>query len=126
MAHRPGYRDVAPVADIVTDDEVAAAMLYLAESAHDHAVAEGDTEYFEHILPVVEARAGLASAERSADRRKWEARSSPEYARALELLRDARIRAIEIRGLRQAAEAKKDVWRTLQANQRTEGPGPRR
>jgi hypothetical protein len=126
MAHRPGYRDVAPVVDIVTDDEVGEALSLLATTAHDHAVAKADAKYLEYMVGLTEARAGLASDERSADKRKWEARSSPEYARALELMRAADIRNFELQGLRDAATAKVEVWRTLQANQRAEGPGPRR
>lgn len=113
------YSDVAPVRDLVTDAECYEAMQFLDESAHRIGVMQADTEYSEYMIGAAEAVSGLYSDERSAERRKWEARASPSYLKRLEDWRDAKREFLALKARREAANLKIEVWRTIHADKRS-------
>lgn len=123
---RPGYRDVAPIRDLVSDEEAYEAMQYLDQVAHNFAEAQANADYEEYMLGVAEATGGMLSDEKSMDRRKWEARTSAQYGEQLKAFRKSKMRYLEIKARREAAQTKVDVWRTIHADKRTRGLEPDR
>jgi hypothetical protein len=123
-----GYGDVKPVRDLVTDAECYAAMQFLDQTAHEIGAMQADAEHSEYMIGAAEAVSALYSDERSVEKRKWEARSSPSYLKRLEEWRDAKREFLALKARREAAGLKVEVWRTIHADKRARGvpePGQR-
>jgi hypothetical protein len=118
MSRTPTYRDVQPITDLVTDEEAYEAMLYLDSVAHDFAIAQANADYAEYSVQIAEATGAVMSDETSADKRKYEARTSPLYKKKLDTWRRSKITYLEIKAKREAAQTKIDVWRTIHADKR--------
>jgi hypothetical protein len=114
----PRYEDVQPVKDLVTNEEMYEAMVYMDQSPHDYAEAVADAEYAAYKIRMAEAVGILVSGERNAARQQADARTSQAYANAVEDNRRAQMQAEMMKARRAAAQLKIEVWRTLRADQR--------
>lgn len=125
MSRQPGYRDVRPITDLVTDEDCYEAMKFLDTIAHDFASAYAQVDYRTYMLRQVEAVGAITietddnGKRLSNDARVWHSRSVPAYTRAIEALRDAQMRFKEIDAKRAAAQLKIEVWRTIHADKRS-------
>lgn len=115
---RPGYDDVKPLRELVSDDEVGDAVRFVAETAHRFGTLQARVDYLAYMIGHAEAVAGLYSDEKSADRRKWEARTASSYLKSVEEWHSANTELQTLKAKRQAAELKKEVWQTLHADAR--------
>lgn len=118
MSRQPSYRDVQPIRDLVTDEEMYEAMQYLDLVAHDFAEATADFDRSEYRVKMAEAAGVIVSDEKNAARQQADARTSPHYGRAVDARYDAQLRLEEFKAKRAAAEIKIGVWRTLHADRR--------
>lgn len=116
--YRPSHRDVRPVRDLVTDEDAHEAMQLLETTAFDVAKLQTDREYYAYMIGAAEAVGGLHSDERSADKRKWEARSGQYYLDQIKFWREATQKFLELKARRDAAILKIEVWRTIRADKR--------
>ena len=104
----------------VTDQSRAArAVDYLLESAPEIAAARAELTKREHMMKVVRAMAMRQSGEKSAAAQEVEAISSPAYQNAIAELCAAEEEYQKLRALREAASARIEYWRSLNANQRS-------
>lgn len=104
----------------VTDEQAEAAVDYLRDTAKDYGKACGRLAYLEGNLRRVKAlmmvesqRAGGTIADREAA-----AYASEAYREALEQLENATADKETIRAYRDAAEAKFEMWRSVNSNKR--------
>jgi hypothetical protein len=116
--HRPSHRDVQPVRDLVTDEEAHEAMHLLDTTYAKVAKLQTDREYYAYMIGAAEAVGGLHSDERSADKRKWEARSGQYYLDQIKAWREATQAFFELKARREGATLKIDIWRTIHADKR--------
>jgi hypothetical protein len=115
---RPSYRDVRPVVDLVTDEEMYEAMQYIDTVAHDFAVAVADFDRADYRVRMAEAAGVMTSKEPNAARQQADARTSPHYLRTIDARYEAQMRLEEIKARRVAAQLKIEVWRTIHADKR--------
>lgn len=118
MGRNPTYRDVQPVRDLVTEEDAMEAMAWLDSSPHESAEAFAAVDLHIALLRRAEADAALASAEKSNDRKLWEARTSNDYREAAFRLRDAQSTWKEMDLRRQVAMLKIELYRTICADKR--------
>lgn len=104
-------RDRTPV------ERVEAALEYLAESAEPYAEAKGRRVWLEHKLKTFKATAFLANEGNNAER-EAQAYRSGDYQSATDELKEAVVTEEKIRALRVAAEARIEIFRTLEASKR--------
>src|SRR3954468_17811671 len=109
---RPTYQDVQPVRDLVTDEEAYEAMQYMDNSAHDFGVAIAHFEYADYQVKMAEAAGVLVSSETSDAKRQADARTSPQYEKAIKARYKAQLKREEMKAKREAAQIKVEVWRT--------------
>lgn len=105
----------------MTDPEktrAAKATDYLVESAPELAEAKAELTKREHMLKVVKAMAMRQSGEKSSAAQETEALASPAYINAINELVAAEQRYQELRALREAAIARIEYWRSINATQR--------
>ena len=103
----------------MTDQSRAArAVEFLVESAPEIAKAKAELTKREHMMKVVRAMAMRQSGEKSAAAQEAEAIASPAYQTAIAELCAAEEEYQRLRALREAAEARIEYWRSLNANQR--------
>lgn len=105
---------------MITDEQVEAALDYLAKSAKEAAVARSQAKTLEKYLGVVEAQQKAKAIGRSNAAAQDEARSSPEYSEAITAWEEAVRRDCEFTMLREAASARIEAWRTQSSNMRAE------
>lgn len=96
----------------------AKAVEYLVETAAEIAAAKAELTKREHMLKVVKAMVMRQSNAKSAAAQEVEALSSPAYLTALNELEAAERAFQELRAMREAAVARIDFWRSMNANQR--------
>ena len=108
-AARPGR--VAPA-------EIDRATDFLVNSAGPLGAAKARAVKADKMLGHIEALQALASDKKTADARKWDARASQEYIDAINEHAEAEGELSKLYGLRQAAQAKVDAWRTEAASMR--------
>jgi hypothetical protein len=118
MARQPTYEDVKPVVDLITDDEMWEAKVFIDETAHDFAVAKAAFNLAVDKVKMAEAAGVMLSKETNATRQQADARITPTYVRAIEAKGAAETRYEELLVKRRAAELKIEVWRTIAANKR--------
>lgn len=99
-------------------DRARRAVEYLIESAAEIAAAEADMVRAEKMLGHIEALAMRASGETSAAAQQREARASKQYRQGVDDIAEATRVYRELRAKREAAQARVEFWRSLNANQR--------
>lgn len=102
----------------ITDEEIEKALDYLRDNATHAAVAKGERVFAEEYRKSLKAILASQSNETSEHARSDFAYSHPKYLEHLEALKTAVIEDENNRGLRVAAEAKIEAWRTMSSNQR--------
>ena len=103
---------------MVTDDEVQLAVDYLRDSSPKIGAARMDVQRSESMIKHIEALMFLASTRSSVDAKKAEARASERWIEAVEKHAVAVGEFEKLKGYREAAAAKLEVWRTMSANLR--------
>lgn len=96
----------------------AKAVEYLVETAAELAAAKAELTKREHMLKVVKAMSMRQSGEKSAAAQEAQALASPAYLSAINELAAAEQAYQELRAMREAAIARIDYWRSMNANQR--------
>jgi polyhydroxyalkanoate synthesis regulator protein len=109
------------LADVITTDQVEAALEYLRDSAKQAAVARAQAKTLEKYLSVVEAQQKALARGMSNAAAQDAARASPEFKTALDAWEEAVKRDGEFQMLREAAAARIEAWRTMCSNARAEG-----
>lgn len=99
-------------------DRARKAVEYLIKSATEIAAAEADMVRAEKMLGHIEALAMRASGESSAAAQQREARASENYRQGIEAIVEATKAYRELRAKREAAQARIEFWRSMNANQR--------
>lgn len=118
MSRRPTYNDLKPRFEIVTEEEAYEAKVFVDENHDAVGKALADAEYLEWMVSVVEAEGINLSSEKSADKRKADARTSQLFLKKLQEWRDARAKAIALNGRYKMAAQKIEIWRTVEATRR--------
>lgn len=101
----------------ISQDEVEKALDYLATSAKGYAEAKGRRVWLEERRKIVKA-AAFSQAEGTAGERESTAYTSGDYKQCVDDLRDAVVAEETARAWRVAAEAKIEVWRSLESSRR--------
>jgi len=99
-------------------EEIDRAVQFLVDSAGPLGAAKARAVKADKMLGHVEALKALGSEQKSGDTRKWDARASQEYLDAINEHAEAEGELSKLYGLRQAAQAKVDAWRTEAASLR--------
>lgn len=105
-----------PFPRIISDDSLERALDWLRDHAAVIGKAKEQADLAEKYVGHLEAILIKASDAKGADARKADARSDERY---LDAITDAAVKAgrlVELYGLRDAAQAKIDCWRTEQSN----------
>lgn len=102
----------------ITDDDIERALDYLRDNASHAAVAKGERVFAEEYRKSLKAILASQSNQTSEHARSDFAYSHPKYLEHLEVLKAAVIEDEKNRGLRVAAEARIEAWRTQSSNQR--------
>lgn len=103
--------------DFLSDDRIEAALMFLANSAKDYAEAKGRRVWLEHRMKTVKAQVLLANEGTNVER-EARAHASMEYQSATDEMKDAVVAEEKLRALREAADAKIQIFRTLEASKR--------
>jgi succinate dehydrogenase/fumarate reductase flavoprotein subunit len=103
---------------IVTETEVGKALDWLRDSAHEIGLAKTRAVKADHMLKHIEALMSKASDEKTAEGRKFDARTSDRYVEAMNEDAEAAGELAKLYSLREAASMKIEAWRTEQSNYR--------
>ncbi len=111
---------------MISEEDIDRALEYLRDSAKGAAVARSQAKVLEKYVAVVEAQQKqLRQGKESNAAAQDMARASPEYRQALEAWSEAVRQDAEHQMLREAAVARLEVWRTMEATKRAEERGYR-
>jgi hypothetical protein len=102
---------------IIKDEEVEKACNFMRDNAALYGKAKAERIYFEQFRKTIKALK-MKDAEGTDKTRESEAYSHPEYVANLEALKLAVEREETTKWMMIAAQAKVEVWRTEQANNR--------
>lgn len=102
----------------ISEDDIGKALTYLAESAKVWSEARGLRVFLEESLRTVKAGVMLESARTTVAEREADGYSSQAYKDHLKKLRDAVQNEELIKAYRIAAEARIEVWRTMESSRR--------
>lgn len=102
----------------VSDEQAEAAVDYLRDTAKDYGKACGRLAYLEGNLRRVKSLEMLKTPKGSLGDREAQAYASEAYREALEQLENATADKETIRAYRDAAEAKFEMWRSVNSNKR--------
>lgn len=105
---------------MISEDEIDRVLDWLVKNATPAAKARADRVYLEEWKRSQKAILMKKSGEETAAAQEREALANPEYLKTLEALRDAVAEDERFRWLVTSAEAKIEVWRTQNANQRAQ------
>lgn len=104
---------------VLTQQELAQnATQYLVDSAPEIGEAKASLVRAEAMLRHIKALAMKASDERTASGQEREAYASANYSEAIEAVYEASKRFETLKAKREAASARIDLWRSMNANQR--------
>lgn len=103
---------------IVTDDELEACLDWLRDHAKTMGEAKKRLVKAGHMIKHAEALGFIHSAQKGADARKYEARTTQEYLKWVEEESEASGDYERLKSLREAAALKIETWRSEQANYR--------
>lgn len=106
---------------MIQEEEIDKVLEWLVKNATPAAKARADRIYLEEWKKSQKAILMKKSGEETAAAQEREALANPEYLKTLEALRDAVVEDERFRWLITSAEAKIEVWRSQQANQRAQG-----
>lgn len=106
---------------VITDDQVDSALDWLIKHADKAAEARAHRVLLEEATKSVKAKLMKDSGQESLGAQEREALASDAYQTHLEGLRAAVYEDERYRLLRAAAEARLEIWRSQQANQRIQG-----
>lgn len=101
----------------ITQDDVEKALDYLATSAKSFAEAKGRRVWLEERRKIVKA-AAFSQAGGTVGERESTAYLSDDYKQCVDDLRDAVVAEETMRAYRVAAEARVEVWRSLESSRR--------
>lgn len=99
-------------------DRARKAVEYLAETAVKVAEAKAELVIAEHMVKTAKALAMRGSGEGAISAQEREALASPQYAEAVERVRVAVFEHEKLKAGREAANARIEFWRSLNANMR--------
>lgn len=102
---------------MISQDDVEKALDYLAKSAKEYAEAKGRRVWLEEKRKVIKAHA-FSLAVGTIGERESTAYQSGEYKQCIDDLRDAVVAEETMRAYRVAAEARIEVWRSLESSRR--------
>lgn len=102
----------------ITDEDIERALDYLRDNAAPAAAAKGERIFCEEYRKSLKAILASQSNETSEHAKNDFAYSHQKYLEHLERLKRAVIEDEKNRGLRAAAEAKIEAWRTMSSNYR--------
>lgn len=103
---------------LVSEEDVERALVYLAEKADDAAEAKATRIYLEEYRKSLKAMLMKEHGNLPVNAQERDAYASMDYVRHLDALKEAVKNDEKHRFLREAAEAKIEVWRTQQADTR--------
>lgn len=103
---------------MIDAEAVESAVKYLAESAQEYANAKGRRVWLEERRKIVKATEASASALSTVAARDDAAYCSDAYKAVVDDLRDAVVAEETMRAYRSAAEARIEVFRTMEASKR--------
>ena len=106
---------------MISVEQAEKAVDWLREQAKNMAQARAERIYLEQWIKTVKATLQAESKSTSAAQSEIEALSSPKYLAALQALKEAVLADEHNRFLAAAAEAKIEMFRTLEATKRAEG-----
>jgi hypothetical protein len=106
---------------MITEEQVEAACDYLRDNAEPSAHARANRVYLEAYVKTVLAQEMKRHADLSVSAQEREGRTAEPYLASLDALRSAVFEDERQRFLREAAQAKIEAWRTLEATRRAEG-----
>lgn len=104
---------------MIGDDEIERALDFLTRNAVEIGKARARLVKAGHMIKHVEAMAFMASTQKSAEARKYDARASEQYLRWIEEEAEAAGEFEKMKALREAAALKIDAWRTESSTLRT-------
>ena len=97
------------------------ALDFLRDNAKDYAQAKANVVYMTEYRKTIKAILMAECKEKTESAKETYAYSHPDYARHLNALKQAVAEAERLRWLMIAAEAKIEVWRSLESSARAEG-----
>jgi len=97
------------------------ALDFIRDNAAAYAQAKANVVYLTEYRKTIKANLMAESSEKTESAKETYAYSHQFYAQHLEALRDAIAEAERLRWLLVAAEAKIEVWRSLESSARAEG-----
>ena len=103
---------------LVSDEDVSKALDFLRDYAPKIGQARGEVIRLEHRLKTVESFERLKSEAKTEAAKQADARTSKQYKETAEALAVATAEFETLKGLRDAAAMKIEVWRTMAANLR--------
>lgn len=103
---------------MITEDQVGSALTYLAETAVDWAQAKGRRVWLEEKRKVIKAQLFASAPDGTIQSRESWAYAHKDYADHLSELREAVEAEETLRAYRAAAEARIEVWRSLESSRR--------
>lgn len=97
---------------MIGDDEIERALDFLTRNAAEIGKARARLVKAGHMIKHVEALAFMASTQKSAEARKYDARASAQYLHWIEEESEAAGEFEKMKALREAASLKIEAWRT--------------
>lgn len=97
------------------------ALDFIRDNAPAYALAKANVVYMTEYRKTIKASLMASSSERTESAKETFAYSHPEYKAHLKALHDAVAECEKLRWLMVAAEAKIEVWRSLESSARAEG-----
>lgn len=97
------------------------ALDFIRDNATAYAQAKADVVYMTEYRKTIKAQLMAISAEKTESAKETYAYSHPDYKKHLLAIHEAVKRAEQLRWLMIAAEAKIEVWRSLESSARAEG-----
>lgn len=97
------------------------ALDFMRDNAEAYAIAKANVVYMTEYRKTIKAQLMASCSEKTESAKETYAYSHPDYKRHLVALKDAVAEAERLRWLMVAAEAKIEVWRSLESSARAEG-----
>ena len=97
------------------------ALDFMRDNAEAYAIAKANVVYMTEYRKTIKAQLMASCLEKTESAKQTYAYSHPDYKRHLIALKDAVAEAERLRWLMVAAEAKIEVWRSLESSARAEG-----
>lgn len=97
------------------------ALDFMRDNAEAYAIAKANVVYMTEYRKTIKAQLMASCSEKTESAKETYAYSHADYKRHLVALKDAVAEAERLRWLMVAAEAKIEVWRSLESSARAEG-----